>query len=120
MARTENIYVKGEEAVLVNEGKLFIYEVAVYCHYKNYFGLINKVQYSSTKEIANIVSHFKRDSHTEICCDLFSAPLNWLLENDFIKYVKPDKKIIVKTIKKKKDGKSKTTIGKSRSWIPNG
>lgn len=117
---TEEIYIKGKEAVLINKGNRFMYEVSVYCHYKSYFGMVDCKWYSCNQEIPGIVSNFKRDAHTEITCCLFSAPLPWLLSNDYIKYVKPDKKLIIKTVKTKQNGKSKTTIGKSRSWSPNG
>ena len=116
----EEIYVKGNEAVLINKGNIFMYEVSVYCHYKSYFGIVESKWYTCNQEIPNIISNFKRDSHTEITCCLFSAPLPWLLNNDYIKYVKPDKKLIIKTVKTKQNGKSKTTIGKSRSWSPDG
>jgi hypothetical protein len=116
----ENLYIKKDEAVLISKGKQFVYEVSVFCRYKGYFGIIDNKLYSCNLEIPGIVSHFFRDAHTEIVCKLFSAPLSWLLDNDYIKYVKPDKKTIIKTVKTTKNVKSKTTIGKSRSWSPNG
>lgn len=115
----EEIYTnKDKQFVLVNPGKLFIYESLVFCRYKGYFGLIDSKHFSCNHEIPNIVETFFRDAHTEMKCSLLAAPLSWLLENDYIKYVKPDKKKIIKIVKTKKNGKSKTTIGKSGSWQP--
>jgi hypothetical protein len=116
----EDIYVKQHEAVLINKENRFMYEVSVFCRYKGYFGLTENKLYSCNQEIPGIISHFFRDAHTEIVCTLFSAPLPWLLDNDYVKYVKPDKKTIIKPIKTIKNGKSKTTIGKQRSWRPDG
>lgn len=116
----EEVYVKKGEAVLVSKGNQFMYEASVFCRYKGYFGIIDNKLFSCNREIPNIVSPFFRDAHTEYVCTLYSAPLSWLLDNDYVKYVKPDKKTIIKTVKTTKNVKSKTTIGKSRSWSPNG
>lgn len=115
----EEIYVNKDDAVLINTNNQFVYEVCIFCRYKGYFGLMDNQLYTCTQEIPGIVRHFFRDAHTEIVCTLFSAPLPWLLNNNYIKYVKPDKKLIIKS-KPVKNVKSKTTIGKSRSWSPNG
>ena len=116
----EEIYVRNKETAFVNIGNKFVYEVTVFCHYKNYFSIIDRKYFSSNVEISNIVPHFFRDPHTEICAEIYSAPIYWLLENDFVKYVKPDKKVIINKIKTKKSGKSKTTIGKRGSWLADG
>lgn len=115
-----DIYVKGTDAVLISKVNLFIYEVSVYCRYKHYFGLMDSEFYSSSDVIENVVWNYYKDGHTEIRCDFIAAPLTWLLSNGYTKYVKPDKKKIIKKTKITKDVKSKTTIGKSRSWSPNG
>lgn len=119
MAQKEELYHnRDNDFIFINKNNCFVYEVRIFCHYKGYYGLIDDKHYSSNVIIPNIVRRFKKDSHTEICCSLLAAPLSWVLENDYILYVKPDKKIA--TIKTKKNGKSKTTIGKSRSWESNG
>jgi len=119
MYQEEIYHNRNGELVLVNKYNFFVYEVRIFCRYKGYYGLINDVHYSSNVVIPNIVSRFKRDAHSEICCSLLAAPISWLMDNDYILYVKPDKKIIVKS-KSIKNVKPKTTIGKSRSWTPNG
>ena len=114
MGDLKDIYTDGDHFVLTNLNNNFVYEVIVFCRAKGYFAIMDREFYSSEKPIPNIVEHFYRDAHSEIVCTLLSAPLTWLLENDYIKYVKPDKKTIIKTAKK--HGKPKTTIGKQRSW----
>lgn len=98
------IYTKNGLTVIADKSNLFVYEVSVYCRYKNYFSLVNKKYYSSPNEIPGTISSFYKNPHTEICCELFSAPLEWLLENDYKEYVKPDKKQSKNKIKDK-DGK---------------
>lgn len=109
----ESIYVNQKDVVLINLNNTFIYEVSIFCQYNKYYSLIDRKLYSSKQEINGIISHFNRDSHTKIVCLLYSAPLPWLLENGFTKYVKPEKITKTKLIK---NDKSKTSIGKSRSW----
>lgn len=92
MSATE-IYVKNKQAIAVDLTNLFVYEVSVYARNKNYFSLIKKHYYSAPYEIPGTVSSFYKNPYTEICCDLYAAPLQWLLDNDFVKYQKPDKKL---------------------------
>lgn len=114
---TELVYVNQTEAVLVNTNNEFVYEVSVFCQYYRYYSLIDRKFYSSKQAINGVIPYFKRDEHTKIVCLLYSAPISWLLENGYTKYVKPEKIIKTKPIK---NAKSKTSIGKSRSWTAPG
>lgn len=118
MVNLTDLYTDGENYVLTNNDSNFIYEVLIFCRAHKYFCIIDREFYSTTQEIPNIVEHFYRDSNSEIVCTLLSAPLPWLLDNNYIKYVKPDKKTVTKI--SKKNVKSKTTISKQRSWEFNG
>ena len=111
MAENENLYVKKDKSVLVNTNKNFIYEVNIFCLYKSHYSIVNTAYYSCNKEIPNIVECFRRDSHTIIKCELLSAPFPWLLENQYIKYVKPDKKVSTKK-KIDQNGGSQVTVTK--------
>lgn len=102
------VYIKNGLTVIADKTNLFVYEVSVYCRYKNYFSLINKKYYSAPNEIPGTVSSFYKNPHTEICCELFSAPLQWLIDNQYQRYVKPDKKKCMNKLKSKEDGKSQT------------
>ena len=97
----ENVtYVKDDQVVLVDSSNLFVYESCTYLHHKNYFSLCNKKYFSSPKQIEGVVSSFWKNSHTQICSELFSAPEQWLIENNFIRYIKtkPDKKVKIKKV----------------------
>lgn len=87
----KDVYFKGREFVYINLNNEFIYESAVFCRFKNYYSLINQVYYKSPKYL-KIVKTFKYNSCTIIRAGLCSAPLWWIEENGFIKYVKPVKK----------------------------
>jgi len=101
-----NVYIKNNLAIFEDKSNLFVYEVSVYCRYKNYFSLVNKKYYSSPKEIPGTIGSFYKNPHTEICCEIFSAPLEWLIDNEYVKYTKPDKKKRINKANKKEDGKS--------------
>lgn len=98
-------YIKNGQTVLVDLLDYFVYETSMYLYYKNYFSLINKKYFSSNKEIQGVVSSFWKNSHIQICSELFSAPETWLIDNGYIKYVKPVK--IKKLITKKIDTNDK-------------
>ena len=87
-----NIYVNKHDSAFVNTNKQFVYEVCVYCHYKNYYSIMNRVYYQSNVEISKYVRSFFINPHAEISCTLYSAPLPWLLDKGYTKYQKPDKK----------------------------
>ena len=101
----EDVYIKGHDIALINKNNEFIYEVSVFCKIKNYYSLVNRVLYRSSKELS-IVRTFQYNGCTIIRADLYSAPFWWLLENRFVKYVpivkksNPQPKIIVNKQKK--------------------
>lgn len=111
----ENIYVNKRNSAFINTNRKFVYEVCVYCYYKNYYSIVNRAYYSSDVEITNYVRSFFRDPHTEIRCELYSAPLPWLLDNGYTKYQKPDKKKSTKKSKIKENDKSQVTVIRKRS-----
>lgn len=101
-------YIKNGIVVLEDKAGLFVYEVSVYCRYKNYFSLINKKYYSAHIEIPGTIGSFYKNPHTEICCELFSAPLQWLIDNQYLRYTKPDKKKRTNKLNINTDGESET------------
>ena len=103
-----DVYKKDKQIILPSKTKEFVYVVTVEIHYPNYYSVANTRYYSSLKEIPNIVPSFFKNLHTEICCELYSAPLEWLLDNDFSIYIKPKKirKKRVLIIKEELNGKS--------------
>lgn len=80
-------YIKKQELIVSNNLSIFIYEVSVYIHFKNLFFLANSKMYSSKVPITNIVQDYWKNKHIQICCNLYSAPEKWLLENDYKEYV---------------------------------
>lgn len=106
----EKIYVKGNDSSLVNLNNQFVYEVCIFCRTKKYFSLSNRTYYVSDKELA-IVKTFQYNSVTLHRTYLHSAPLRWLLDNDFILYTPPIKKPVVKSITEQ-NVKSKTKTNK--------
>jgi hypothetical protein len=87
-----NIYVKEGQVVLQDICNRFIYEVFVFVHHKNIFSTINHKYYSSEVEIKNIIENYKVTENITVNCEMYSAPLKWLLDNEFQLYVKPEKK----------------------------
>lgn len=96
-----DVYVKEDQSALVDDCKRFIYEVATFVRYENIYNMANHNLFTSEKEIPNIVRSLQITSHIEVSCDLYAAPKEWLLENGFILFVKPEKKN--RTLKKKEN-----------------
>jgi len=90
------VYIKGKLTALISH--TFIYEVSICARFKGYYSIANTTHFSSVNEIANIVESFYKNPYTEITCELYSAPLSWLIENGFTIYIKPEKKKRVKKI----------------------
>jgi hypothetical protein len=95
----EYVYTKNGEFVLVNKENLFVYESSVYLHHKNYFSLCNQTYFISSTFIEGIVSSFRRTKHIQICSELFSAPEQWLIDNEYTRYIKPEKIKRVRNVK---------------------
>jgi len=98
------VYIKNKRTVFIED--TFIYEVTICAYFPNYFSVVNTTYFSCKHEIPFIVESFWKNPHTEICCELYAAPLNWLLDNGFTVYIKPEKKRITK----KNNDESKTII----------
>ena len=78
---SENIsWIRNNEVIF--ESNVFIYESNVYLYQQNRFSLINKSYYKYSSELP-IVSSFWKSSNIEICCNLYAAPKNWLINNNF-------------------------------------
>lgn len=100
MNTLDNIFIKKGKCVVIDNNNQFTYEVFIHCRFKNYFSVANSELYCSKNEIQNIVERFKIDDSISIVCEMFSAPLWWLIENSYVKYVKPVKQVKTKPIKK--------------------
>lgn len=99
------LYIKNGEIILVDIGGSFVYETSVYLYYKNYFSLSNKKYFSSPKPIDGVVGSFFKTKNIEICSELYAAPKQWLIDNEFTRCVIPEKIKKVTKVKNKKDDK---------------
>ena len=93
------LYIK--DGLTVSVGTSFIYETTVYFITKNHCMMINSAMYESDVEIKNVVSYFRKSPYVVIYTDLVEAPFEWLIDNGYNEYHKPEK------IKKVKQQKSK-------------
>lgn len=99
------IYTKDKEFVLVDKSNLFIYETSVYLFHKDYYSLCNQAYNSSPKFIEGVVSSFWKNKHIQICSELFAAPEQWLIDNEYTRYIKPEKIKRVTNVKVKGNDK---------------
>ena len=90
------IYVKEDEASLVNYSGRFVYEVLVYINFEGILSLHNHKLFCSDNPIQNIARFIKIHPFIEVESCLYSAPEKWLIENGFTLYVKPEKKKRIK------------------------
>ena len=92
MSRNKSkVYVKGDESALINYSGQFVYEVSVYINFQDTLSLARHSLFYSDKPIDKIVRFFKYSKYIEVFCDLYSAPEKWLLDNEFVLFVKPEK-----------------------------
>lgn len=85
---TNKLYVnKGKGVLLDTEGR-FIYEVSVNVIFDGIFILVNSTLYASKIEILDIIELYHINKHVELCCSLYAAPKNWLIDNNFVPYIK--------------------------------
>ena len=96
-----DVYIKDDQSALINECGYFIYEVCTFVQFENVYNMANHRYFTSEKEIPNIIRFLKINSYIEVHCYLYSAPKKWLINNNFILYVKPEKK--KRIIKNKKN-----------------
>jgi hypothetical protein len=89
----DSIYIKDDQVVLLDKCGRFIYEVFVTVKFENIFSIANHKYFTSDIEILNIVRCHEVSPYIKVECDLYSAPLKWLIKNDFILYIKPEKKL---------------------------
>lgn len=102
------VYYKDNQFVYVDSCNRFIYEVYIFVKFENTFSTARFTRYSSDTEIKGIIKTTYVGDFIEIDCSLYSAPLRWLIDNDFAVYVKPEKKKR-KYTKKKEDGQKSNT-----------
>jgi hypothetical protein len=103
-----DLYIKDNKTVKLDSCNRFIYEVTVNACYNDIFSMIDHRYFSSNEEILNVIDSFYITPNMEICCELYSAPLNWLVENDYTLYIETEKK-------KRKSGRQKTKTVKQGS-----
>lgn len=89
-------YIKENQSALVNTCGQFVYEVFTYVQFDNVYNMANNKIFYSDKEIKNFIPVLKVSPYIEVQCHLYSAPLNWLLDNGFVLYTKPEKKKRIK------------------------
>ncbi len=95
-----NVYVKDDQFVYLDKCNRFTYDVYISIAYKNIFSTARYTRYSSDEEIKGVIKYFKINKYVDIECFMYSAPLRWLIDNEFSIYIKPDKK--KRTYNKKK------------------
>jgi hypothetical protein len=109
----KEVYIKDNKIVLVDSECRFIYEVLVYVWYDNIFSLANSKIFTSVIEIPNIIESYFIDKHIEFFTFLYAAPKKWLVDNDFIEYIYPEKKKRIKKEENEKVMSNKLRIRKS-------
>lgn len=77
----KEVYIKDEDVVIV--GNIFTYEVSVFVYYDNYVCLVNTTLYESPIFIEKTIRSFFINPHTEIRCELYEAPLEFLLKENY-------------------------------------
>ena len=95
------LYMKDNKIVSV--GNSFMYETFVYLKTKLSCMVVNSAIFISEKEINNVVEYFRKSPHIEICSQLIEAPEQWLLDNEYREYQKPEKIKRVRKTKPKED-----------------
>lgn len=105
MENSKLIYIKDDEVVYA--GNSFIYEVSVYNYFKNYFSLVKTTLYESKIPIKHTIRSFFINKYTEICCDLYQAPLEYLIDNNYESQANFNKR-------KTKHNASKTTSSRTK------
>lgn len=86
------LYCKENKFIYVDDNNKFTYERHIFISFDNFFISADYKRFQSDSEISNLVEYFKVDKHIEIVSALISAPLEWLKENNFYLYIKPEKK----------------------------
>lgn len=97
-----NKYINENLLVFEDNCGRFIYEVFLFLQYDNVFSTVAHKYFSSDVEIKGIIQKMKLNKFLSYECSLYSAPLQWLKEHEFVPYVEPPKK---KRIKKQSNEK---------------
>jgi len=90
---------KTKQSALVR--RKFQYEVCVNLFHEKYYSQIKKEYYESLKPIEKFVESIFVRKNVQVTCELFAAPIEWLEDNDFQIWVKPEKKKRCKNVSEK-------------------
>lgn len=101
------IYHKDGKFIRIDNCNRFIYEVSLYVKYQNIYSMINHKYFSSNIEIPNVIDQININNNITIYCEIYSAPKSWIIDNEYVLYVKPEKKKRIK--KQKNESKSMST-----------
>ncbi len=96
-------YKKGKVIVIGHVLNQFIYELSVNVFHKNYYFVANTKYFSSLINLP-VVESYKVNKNIEISCYLHAAPIDWLINNDFVVYSRQ-----IKKRKKKNESEIKIT-----------
>lgn len=97
-------YTNGDKIILLDKEGRFLYEVCVYVWFNGIVSMANHKLFASTNEIPNYIESVFVTKHIEFFTSLYAAPRNWMNDNGYYLYVKPEKK---KRIKKEENGDKK-------------
>lgn len=78
-------FIKDGAVVLEDNCNRFLYEVFLFINFEGILSLGGYKIFSSEKEL-NIIPSVKLSKYKEIICELYSAPKQWLIDNDFNEY----------------------------------
>ena len=85
-----SIYVKEDKSITVSDR--FTYEVTVCCYYSNYYCITDTTIFESDINLEKMVESYFLNKHIQISCELFSAPMEYIIEEGYKLWVEPPKK----------------------------
>ena len=95
------VYQRDGRYVYEDSCNRFVYDVYVCVQYDNIFSTAQHNVYSSDVEIPGIVEYLEINKYISVECIMRSAPIRWLIDNDYTVYIPPIKGKML--YKKKKD-----------------
>lgn len=86
-------YINSEgKIVRVDKEGRFVYESMIYIWFDNIVSMNDHKWYFCYTEIKNVIESYYINNHIELYTVLYSAPKDWLIENGYNVYIKPEKK----------------------------
>ncbi len=85
-----SVYVKEDSSLL--ESDKYVYEVTICCYYENYYCIANTTMFESSILVEKMVESYFLNKHVQISCELFSAPMEYIIEEGYKLWVEPPKK----------------------------